>query len=435
MYHNLEGLVAAKTAELQKQNNELLEQEAQLKSANEEFETLNEELVENIKKAEEYNEQLAIAKEKAEESDRLKTAFLQNMSHEIRTPMNAICGFSEQLSKTGLSVEKRNSYVSIIQNSSQQLLGIIKDILTISSIETKQEKANISKVCINCVMIDLLAIFKQEAMSRNSSLVATQALPEQQSEVYTDKTKVTQILTNLLTNAFKFTHQGSIEFGYNLITNQNQSQIEFYVKDTGIGISTKLHEKIFERFRQADNTIQMNYGGTGLGLSISKGFVELLGGKIWVQSEPEKGASFYFSIPYKPAAIDKEVVGSTIRNSNTKTILIAEDEVLNFLLIEEYLIDLDIILIHAKQGHEAVEICKSNPNIDLILMDIKMPIMDGHTAAKLIKEFKPDLPIIAQSGYALDQEIAKYNGAFDDYLTKPIREEDFKKAVLKYINR
>jgi len=379
--------------------------------------------------------ELKAAKEKAEESDRLKTAFLQNMSHEIRTPMNAICGFSGQLNRPDLSDEKRKSFVSIIQNSSHQLLSIVTDILTISSLETKQEKLNISKVCINNVIVELLSVFKQQSINQNISLYAKKELNDLQSEILTDKTKITQILTNLLTNALKFTHEGYIEFGYTVVQQQNgvsPQELQFYVKDSGIGIKPELHEIIFERFRQADKSIQMNYGGTGLGLSISKGLTELCGGKIWVQSEPTKGATFYFTIPYEPVnEIDKSVA-PTNQNNNFKTVLVAEDEEYNFLLIEEYLCKMDLKLIHAKNGKETLEIFNSNPNIDLILMDIKMPITSGYEAAKIIKELKPDLPIVAQSGYALEHELEKYKGIFDDYITKPINENDLIQKVIKY---
>jgi len=394
----------------------------------------------------ERTQELLKAKEKAEESDRLKTAFLQNMSHEIRTPLNAISGFSGILNKPDLSEEKRKSFVSIIQSSSKQLISIVSDILTISALETKQEKLNYDKVCINNIIVDLLSIFKQQSLNQNISLYAKQQLSDKQSEIYTDKTKIIQILTNLLTNALKFTHEGFIEFGYEIVETHGrqyfvethgraslQNELQFYVKDTGIGIKSELHEKIFERFRQADNSIQMNYGGTGLGLSISKGFVELFGGKIWVESELEKGSTFYFTIPYKPVYEIDKTTTPTKQNENFNTILVAEDEEYNFLYIEELLIDLDIKLIHAKDGRETVEIFKANPNIDLILMDIKMPIMTGHEAAIIIKELKPDLPIVAQSAYALEHERAKFERIFDDYLTKPISEDDLKQMVMKYI--
>jgi len=372
------------------------------------------------------------AKEHAEESDHLKTAFLQNMSHEIRTPMNAICGFSKMLNKPELSDEKRKSFISIIINSTNQLLSIVTDILTISSVDTKQEKVNIQKVCINSNIVDLLAIFKTQAQNQNISLYAKQQLTDRQSEIFTDNTKITQILSNLITNALKFTHEGFIEFGYNL----KGEFIEFYVKDSGIGIKTEMQEKIFERFRQANENINKKYGGTGLGLAISKAFTELLGGKIWVQSELDKGSTFYFTIPYKPVHEIDKTNSPTEQNENFPTVLVAEDEECNFLLIEELLSDLDLKLIHAKDGKETVEICRTNPKIDLILMDIKMPILSGHEAAKRIKEFRPDLPIIAQSAYALEHEREKYSGsAFDDYITKPISRDKLNQVLTKYIDK
>jgi len=380
----------------------------------------------------EIENKLLKAKEKAEESDQLKTAFLNNLSHEIRTPMNAICGFSDMLTNPDLSDEKRNSFVTIIQKSSNQLLSIITDILTISSIETKQVKINIEKVTLNNILINLLNTFKPLAQSHNVSLFLKQQLESEHSEIFTDKTKITQILTNLLSNAVKFTNKGQIEFGYNLKSDIEPREIEFYVKDTGIGIIPEIQSVIFEHFRQAD-TVHVNYGGSGLGLSISKGFVELLSGKIWVVSELEKGSTFYFTIPYKPVNEINKSITTTKQNENFKTVLVAEDEEYNFLFIEELLIGMDLKLIHAKNGKETVEIFKANPKIDLILMDIKMPIMTGHEAATIIKQLKPSLPIIAQSAYALEHEIAKYEGIFDDYLTKPINKDKLKQTIMKYI--
>ena len=373
--------------------------------------------------------ELIKAKERAEESDQLKTAFLQNMSHEIRTPLNAISGFSSMLNKPELSEDKRKNFVQIIQSSSSQLIAIVSDILTISSLETKQERLNVSKVCINTILLDLLTIFNQQANRQNISLYAKHSISDKQSEIFTDKTKLIQILSNLLSNALKFTHKGSVEFGYDL----KGHQLEFYVKDTGIGINPEFHEKIFERFRQADKSINKIYGGTGLGLAISKAFVELLGGEIWVRSALDMGSSFHFSLPYRPADQSCLNLGLDEQNQKPITVLVAEDEEYNFLLIEEVLSDFKLKLIHAKNGKETVEIFQSEPQIDLILMDIKMPIMDGHEAAQIIKSLKANFPIIAQSAYALDHEISKYEGAFDDYITKPIDEEELRQKVIKYI--
>jgi len=398
--------------------------ERNLLTINEEYETINEELRQT-------NEKLLFAKEKAEESDHLKTAFLLNMSHEIKTPMNAINGFSNMLNKPELSDEKRKSFTSIIINSSNQLQSIINNILTISALETKLEKTTIQPVCINNIVVELLAIFKTQAFNQNISLYAKQELTDKQSEIYTDKTKVTQILTNLISNALKFTHEGYIEFGYNL----KDTELEFYVKDTGIGIKPEMQIKIFERFVQAETGLCRRYGGNGLGLSISKGFVELLDGKFWLQSELDKGSNFYFTIPYKPVhEVDK--INTTKLNANVTTVLIAEDEEYNYLYIEELLIDMDLKLIHAKDGKEAIEICKANPDINLVLMDIKMPILDGHTATNQIRVFRPDLVIIGQSAYTLEQYIEKYCGnPFNDYITKPINETELKQKLMKYINK
>jgi len=223
------------------------------------------------------------------------------MSHEIRTPLNAISGFTGLLNDPDITEEEMNSYIQIIQNSSSQLISIVSDILTISSLETKQEPISISNVCINELFAELQAIFIQQAKNKNISLIVEQQLDNEQSTIYTDRTKLTQILSNLLSNALKFTTGGLIEFGYNLKTSVEPFEIEFYVKDSGIGINPEFHTKIFERFRQANKSINKIYGGTGLGLAISKAFVELLGGKIWVKSELEKGATFYFTLPYNPS--------------------------------------------------------------------------------------------------------------------------------------
>jgi PAS domain S-box-containing protein len=371
------------------------------------------------------------AKEKAEVSDRLKTAFLQNISHEIRTPMNAIIGFSQLLDSAEYPDERRSEFTTIIQNSSHQLLSIVNNIITISSLEINQEKLTVTSVSIDSIFIDLLALFKQQALDKNISLHAHHHLKG--TIIYTDGTKITQILTNLINNALKFTEKGSIEFGYIIKTNKEPAEIEFYVKDSGIGIKDESHTLIFERFCQADKDIQQTYGGTGLGLSISKGFIELLGGKIWVESELDKGSSFYFTIPYNPIGENNKMSSKTDHGLNIKTILIAEDDDYNFRYINEILIAMNVHSIHAKDGNETVEICKANPNIDLILMDIKMPKMDGHTAAKLIKEFRPDLPIIAQTAYALEHEKQKYSGTvFADYITKPINREELKCKIEKY---
>ena len=256
-------------------------------------------VVRNINERKRYEQELYKAKKKAEENDNLKTAFLNNLSHEIRTPLNAVCGFSSFLSDEKLSDKERKQYVNIIQNSSNQLLSIVSDVLTASSLETKQEKARPEPVCINTLIDELFATFKQQNKKNNIRLKVQKPKDDKRFEIYTDKLKLRRVITNLLDNAFKFTEQGSVEFGYRLIGNDSVQELEFFVKDTGIGIKKEMQKKIFERFRKGDFKDEKIYDGTGLGLSISKGFVELLGGKIWLESEPGVGSAFFFTLPYK----------------------------------------------------------------------------------------------------------------------------------------
>ena len=367
---------------------------------------------------------LILAKQKAEESDKLKTAFLHNISHEIRTPLNAISGFSGLLRNPNITQDKINRYTTIIQNSGEQLISVVTDILTISSLEANQEKVNIETVNIISLMNELFSIFKQQAQDKNIEIRKNINLNSSQSEVKTDKTKLTQILSNLLSNALKFTKEGFIELGSNL----KGDELEFYVKDTGIGIDIKSQDLIFERFKQANKSINNLFGGTGLGLSISKGFVELMGGKIWVDSQEGKGATFYFTIPYQTE--NKE---SALNDETINTILVAEDDELNYIYLEELLEDLHLKIIRVENGQQAVDYCKTNPDIDLVLMDIKMPIMTGDEAAKLIKKLRPDLKIIAQTAYAFEQERKNIEQLFDAYVVKPINKDKMIALILKFL--
>jgi PAS domain S-box-containing protein len=242
-----------------------------------------------------YEEELRIAKEKAEESDRLKTAFLHNMSHEIRTPMNAILGFSDLVFDEDVSESSRKQYYAIVRNSGDQLLSIVNDILTISSLETKQEKINIDAFDVNVMIRQMETIFRQQASVRGIEVAARTDVDDSGSTILTDGTKITQILSNLLSNALKFTLEGSVKFGVKPVGND----LEFYVTDTGIGVRPDYLDKIFDRFRQAHEYENKKFAGSGLGLSISKGFVELLGGRIWLESEPGVGSTFRFTVPYQ----------------------------------------------------------------------------------------------------------------------------------------
>lgn len=261
------------------------------------FEVKSSEMIQTIKEQQdqlkEQNIALQKAKEKAEEGNRLKSAFLQNISHEIRTPLNAVVGFSELLAMPDLTHEKRDFFTSIILKNSDQLLSIVSDILTVSEIETDQHLVNIENTCLDSILQDLEDIYKQKYQDNGIDLI--KSIPEnlREHKINTDKTKLNQIITNLLNNAFKFTEKGSIEFGVEL----KNDVCEFYVKDTGIGIPEDMQNEIFNRFTQTNETISELYGGIGLGLSISKAFVELLGGKIWLKSEVGRGSNFYFTLP------------------------------------------------------------------------------------------------------------------------------------------
>lgn len=367
------------------------------------------------------NQKLVIAKEKAEESDRLKTSFLHNISHEIRTPMNGIIGFSTFLKDPKLLPEKRQSYASIIIQSSRQLLSIINDIVSIASIEAGQEKVQDNEININLVCKLIKKQFFPKESKSGPSLSLDTSLPDDEAMIYTDSTKLTQVLTNLVGNALKFTEEGYVNFGYKL----KGRFLEFFVEDSGIGIPSDMHGEIFKRFRQVETNSAKVFGGSGLGLSISKAYVEMLDGDIWLKSEEGRGSIFYFTVPYRAIEIkavtkpDDEVLFVDFKKS--KTILIAEDEDSNFLVLEQLFIDVNVKVIRALDGIEAIKICKSHIDIDLVLMDIKMPNIDGFEATKRIKAFRPKLPIIAQTAFVTENDKKKALAAgCSDFVTKPI---------------
>ncbi|HEX2936910.1 MAG TPA: PAS domain S-box protein [Bacteroidales bacterium] len=369
--------------------------------------------------------ELVKAKEKAEESDRLKTAFLHNISHEIRTPMNAIVGFSEYLNNPDLSIDKREYYTDIIIRSSNQLLSIITDIVNIATIEAGQEKVHETEINLNSLLRLLYDQYLLKAQKQNIFLSFRLGLDDSAAIIVTDETKLTEIISNLLGNAIKFTKNGYVDFGYK----QCGALLEFYVKDTGIGIPKEMHTEIFERFRQVETSSNRRFGGSGLGLSISKAYAEMLGGNIWVNSEPGRGSEFSFTIEYK-RAVGYEIADIPISGELNKafeksqTILIAEDEDLNFMLLQELLSTLGVQIVRARNGREAVEICMSNIPIHLILMDIKMPGMDGYEAARRIKELRPAITIIAQTAYNIETDKARaLASGCSDFISKPFRHE------------
>jgi len=373
--------------------------------------------------------ELITAKEKAEESDRLKSVFLTNMSHELRTPLNAIIGFSGLMVDSGPD-HNTISYSQTILKSGQHLLRLVEDIFDTTMIETGQIKVNYEKTDIIAVLQEVRNIIHGERLSENKTgveLILNLEGSETQKYLVTDSRKLKQILMNLLRNALKFTYQGSIEYGFAEIVDSGKSFIQFYVKDTGIGIDNRHHNTIFNMFRQIDDTHTRKFGGMGIGLSIAKKTVELLGGRIWVVSEPSVGSEFFFTIPYLHGTIEKSNISDEKelimeKKFEGKTVLIAEDEQSNFDFLKILFTRMNIRVLWAKDGLEAVNICKSDPTINLVFMDIKMPFMNGYEATRMIKSIRPELPIIAQTAYAMTSDKLEAGKAgCDGYLSKPIK--------------
>lgn len=428
---SLEEKVEKRTQELSKTNELLLEKQKEIIEQKEELEKYKNHLEKLVKKR---TLQLTIAKEKAEESDRLKTAFMANISHEVRTPMNGILGFIDLLRSPEFEKQQQQQFLEIIENCVKQLMAIITDIVEISRLETNQVKPIIYPCKIHHIRDNLFSIFYHN-FNENSNLEFKISYFNDELTCLSDEIKLQQILNNLISNAIRNTSAGTIEVGCSVVDNKD---ILFFVKDSGIGIAKEYHEIIFERFRQVDNTFSRNYGGNGLGLAISKAYVELLGGKIWLESQLGKGSTFFFSIPFLPCQTeDFPEQTQPVEFSNNHegvTILIAEDVETNFKFLEMTLLKEKINILRARNGAEAVEICKSNQNIDLVLMDIKMPVLNGLDATKMILEFRSDLPIIAQTAYAFtnDRIMAIESGCVD-YISKPIKINNLIKMIDKHL--
>lgn len=371
-----------------------------------------------------------LVKEKlnAEESDKLKSTFLSNLSHEIRTPMNAIVGFTDLLINTDLKKEEQLEYLTVIDKSGKNLIAIIDDLIEMSKIESHQTKPNYSSVNIESCIHDLYESIK--ITNKKAKKISFQILDAKSPALHpikTDEVKLKQVITNLITNAFKFTEKGAVTFGYEI--NQQKKEICFNVKDTGFGIVESDQKYIFDRFRRVGGDLSIKAGGLGLGLAISKAYVEMLGGTMTLQSKLNHGSTFSFTIPLDYIETQKITVQPvnqlpTSKGEEEGTILIAEDDNINYLLFQKIMKAKNYKIIRAQNGQEAVDICLSNPNIGLVLMDIKMPIMDGFEAFEKISPIRPNLPIIAQTAFSSSEDKDKiFKVGFNDYITKPINRE------------
>ena len=387
--------------------------------------------------------ELIDAKEKAEESDRLKSSFLANLSHEIRTPLNAIIGFSRFLGEDNLSVEDKSKFYQIVENSGLSLLSLIEDIIDFSKIESGYINVYMNEVPINKVLENIHQIFdlqlKRQLKSKKD--IEFKVVLDKNIDklvLWTDEVRLNQVLANLINNAIKFTNEGKIEVGYHYV--ENKQFIELYVKDTGIGIKKENHQIIFQRFRKIEEPNTELYRGAGLGLAISHQLVHLLGGIIHIESEPLKGSTFFFTIPLSTQLKLKPFTNSNLNTNqipdlkNSK-ILIAEDDEANLEYLKKLMQKTNCDVICAINGLQVLSLLEKNEDFVLILMDIKMPLMDGHEALKEIKKRKIKIPVIAQTAFALSNEISTLGEeGFDDYISKPIVPSDLYHKVRRVLN-
>jgi len=429
---NLIGMFAAYNIEYYARRDFYLNQ--QLDKQKEAVEEVNKNL--EIK-VHDRTKELVEAKNKAEQSDRLKSAFLANMSHEIRTPMNAIIGFADVLVEAE-DDEERNECVEVIRSNGKHLLDLIDDIIDISKIEAGMLELNQAEFSLNELMREIYKLFvvDENVKAKGLNIVVKNTLGDGESIIIFDRKRLKQVIINLVGNACKFTESGDIEMGYRL----HMNDLYFYVKDSGKGIDLNEQKYIFERFMQGTLDHTPGQEGTGLGLAISKAFVKLFKGEIWVESEIGKGSIFYFNLPFvkgfnSTLTFEKQNLEIMEYNWKEKVILVAEDVATNYLLVKKSLRKTEAELIWAKNGQEAVDECRQNRKIDLVLMDIRMPIMNGLEATRQIKEMCPEIPVIAQTAYAMDGDRERsLQAGCDDYISKPINLKEFIELIAKFID-
>lgn len=383
-------------------------------------------------------EKVIKALEKATESDTLKTAFLANMSHEIRTPMNAIIGFSGLLSDPDITQEERVQFINHINNNGNSLLTLINEILDIAKLEAGKIKINKSRCFVNQILKELKDYCENEKKVKGKptiEIIMNNPIADDHFTITTDTIRFRQIMSNLIGNALKYTEKGSIEFGFSI---EKENEIRFFVKDTGIGIPKSMQQHIFDRFRQVDESHTRGFGGTGLGLTISKNLVNLLGGEIGLESQPGTGSTFYFTLPYESEVQDNKPKQAVLPGTRKyywpdKKILVVEDVHTNYEFIEALLKRTNVAILWAKDGVEAVEQFTRDTDIDLVLMDIQMPRMNGYEATREIKRLRSETPVIAQTAYAMAEDRQKiFQSGCDDYISKPIKSDLLYSLIAKY---
>ncbi len=396
--------------------------------------------------------ELKFAKEKAEESDRLKTAFLENISHEIRTPMNAILGFASLLSSRDISETEQEKYINRINKNCRLLLQLIDDILDMSAIQADQMEILKNEFSVNEALQEIyneVANEHKELRIENVKLELIKNEDDHNFTVYTDPIRFKQVVKNLLGNSTKYTEKGYIRFGYIPLFDSDYdnepSMLQFYVEDTGIGIPAEKSEFIFEWFNKIEDDPSKLYRGAGLGLFISKQLVQLMGGKIWFNSKPKEGSTFYFTLPYfdttevKPSKVRKQVKDKKIAKESYDwrniIVLIVEDEQNNFIYLNEIVKRTGAKVMEARNGEQAVKLVEENSTISVVLMDLMMPGMDGYTATQKIKEIRSNLPIIAQTAYTNAREKEKsLEAGCDGYISKPYNPPELLQLIDTFIH-
>ena len=415
---------------------ELEEHKESLKTLVAELEIKNKQLKKEISKRKKVEADLRKSKAKAEKTSEIKSQILVNMSHEIRTPVNSILGFADLIANTAIPTDDKERYVRYVSSSSQNLLFLIDEILDHSRIEAGEFKINTAPCRVSDILIELHESFNRIKTQLGKTEIGIFIhQPKHELIIQTDPQRLRQVLVNLLSNAIKYTKKGQIDFGCEV----HNDLIRFYVKDTGIGITSDEVENVFSRFIRVESQDSLQSQGTGLGLFIAKKIIQLMGGKIGVNSTFNKGSEFFFTLPYIPVDIKElDTPGNSIEQIEDPdwsefSLVIAEDEEMNFLFLQEALRATNVNILWAKNGQEAVDI-SLDEDPDLILMDVKMPDMNGFEAIKLIKDKKPGMNIIIQTAFSKsDDELKKGGNLYEDVITKPINRNMLIKTISRFL--